>query len=89
MILIVVILLFTINDYICYAFEKISSSGWDITPWNNEKILKVSHTIYNINDIRSQIIQNGITEKSYSGRFFDGERYNHKEEGVYVSGTLI
>jgi hypothetical protein len=38
-------------------------------------------------DIRFNIIINSATEKSYTGKFMNGERYNHKGEGVYVGGN--
>ena len=84
-----ILLLFTFHFSDAYHCEKrISSTGYDITPWSKDKILLESKKVYSDDDIRNEIIQNGATEKSYTGKFFNGERYNHKEEGVYVSGIL-
>jgi hypothetical protein len=90
--LILILLSIIITDYYCNGYnnnidkKKISCTGYDITPWSKERILIESKKVYSIDDVRYHIIQNEATEKSYTGKFFNGERYNHKGEGIYVSG---
>ena len=66
-----------------------SCSGYDVTPWSREKVISEAAKVYSVDDVRYDIIINGATEKSYTGKFMNGERYNHKEEGVYVGGNTL
>jgi len=65
---------------------KISGSGYDISPWESDRVIAEAKRLYGDDDIRFNIAINSATEKSYTGKFMDGERYNHKGEGVYVGG---
>ena len=76
------------NNIVIHAV-KISVSGYDVTPWKSDRVISEAKRLYGDNDIRFNIIINSATEKSYTGKFMNGERYNHKGEGVYVGGILI
>lgn len=66
---------------------KISGSGYDVTPWKSDRVISEAKRLCGDDDIRFNIIINSATEKSYTGKFMNGERYNHKGEGVYVGGN--
>jgi len=74
------------NNIVIHAVT-ISGSGYDVTPWNNDRVISEAKRLCGDDDIRFNIIINSATEKSYSGKFINGERYNHKGEGVYVAGN--
>lgn len=66
--------------------RHISKSGYDITPWNQDKLsheLSKLKILYNQNNIED-ILLHKKTEMSYTGRFLDGQRYNIKDKGIYV-----
>lgn len=75
-----------LNSIILHTLRS-SCSGYDITPWSREKVISEAAKVYSADDVRYDIIMKGGTEKSYTGKFMNGERYNHKEEGVYVGGN--
>jgi len=66
---------------------KISGSGYDVTPWKSDRVISEAKRLFGDDDMRFNIIINSATEKSYTGKFMNGERYNHKGEGVYVGGN--
>ena len=59
----------------------LSKSGFDLDRWDSQRIAVDAD---GISEMSKSILLNRMTERSYSGRFISGERYNIKEEGVYV-----
>lgn len=67
-----------------------SKSGYNISPWSRDRVITEAKKVYSdVDDIRYNVIINGITEKSYTGKFVNGERYNIKQDGVYVGGNSL
>ena len=61
------------------AVRLISSTGFKILPkWD---LVEAAQTLP---ESTQRIVMNKTTEISYTGKFVSGERYNIKDEGVYV-----
>ena len=61
------------------AIKLISSTGFHILPkWD------LVTAVQTLPFTTQQIVVNKTTEMSYTGKFVSGERYNIKDEGVYV-----
>lgn len=69
------------SDPIDASSQRFSQSGFDLSQMPRDVIESKRNQLTNIS---LDILLNKDTEKSYSGRFVSGERYNTKEEGVYV-----
>jgi peptide-methionine (R)-S-oxide reductase len=59
----------------------LSPSGFDLKKWDISQIISESALLP---DASRAILLDGLTEKSYTGRYLDGQRYNLKDEGIYV-----
>ena len=59
----------------------LSKSGFDVERWDLHRITELS---LQVSEISKSILLRGETERSYTGKFSTGERYNLKEDGVYV-----
>jgi peptide-methionine (R)-S-oxide reductase len=59
----------------------LSPSGFDLKKWDPSQIIRESALLP---DASRAILLGGLTEKSYTGRYLDGQRYNLKDEGIYV-----
>lgn len=59
----------------------LSPTGFDLRRWDSSQIISESARLP---DISRTILLDGSTENSYTGRYLDGQRYNLKDEGVYV-----
>lgn len=65
----------------CFDALALSRSGFNIERWDSHRIRELS---LEVSEISQSILLRGETERSYTGRFLAGQRYNIKEDGVYV-----
>lgn len=59
----------------------LSPSGFDLRKWDLSQVTIESALLP---DASRSILLDGSTEKSYTGRYLHGQRYNLKDEGIYV-----
>ena len=76
-----ILLILAATKYYFLDALNLSRSGFDLRRWDSSQIAAEKDQI---SEHSQSILLSGTTEKSYTGRYADGQRYNLKEEGVYV-----